>query len=217
MINEIIQQTPSQIDGNIFANGKVVLLNSSGIVFGKDSVVEVGKLHAIAGSNENISLGNVYDTLSTQVINKGTIKAGEVILAGSSVTNSGTIMVDEGTLVLAGGASVVWYNNQGSLFVTLSSQNPQAGAGDIAGQAILQSGIIQASKAQFHGDTITHSGTTQANSVQVGNYSNFSSTNEDLGTNGSLMANELSIAGGLSPGSDTSFELSEKVTRFHPS
>ena len=210
VINEIIQQTPSKIDGNIFANGKVVLLNSSGIVFGKDSVVEVGKLHAIAGSNENISLGNVYDTLSTQVINKGTIKAGEVILAGSSVTNSGTIMVDEGTLVLAGGASVGWTNNEGSLFVTLSSQNPQAGAGDIAGQAILQSGIIQASKAQFHGDTITHSGTTQANSVQVGNYSNFSSTNEDLGTNGSLMANELSIAGGLSPGSDTSFELSEK-------
>ena len=56
VINEIIQQTPSKIDGNIFANGKVVLLNSSGIVFGKDSVVEVGKLHAIAGSNENISL-----------------------------------------------------------------------------------------------------------------------------------------------------------------
>ena len=163
-----------------------------------------------------IFLCNAYDTLSTQVINKGTIKAGEVILAGSSVTNSGTIMVDEGTLVLAGGASVGWTNNEGSLFVTLSSQNPQAGAGDIAGQAILQSGIIEASKAQFHGDTITHSGTTQANSVQVGNYSNFSSTNEDLGTNGSLMANELSIAGGLSPGSDTSFELSEKVTRFHP-
>ena len=39
VINEIIQQTPSQIEGNILANGKVVLLNSSGIVFGKDSVV----------------------------------------------------------------------------------------------------------------------------------------------------------------------------------
>lgn len=214
VINEIIQRTPSQINGNILANGKVVLLNSSGIVFGKDSVVEVGKLHAIAGSNENISLGNIYDTLSSDVINKGTIKAGEVILAGSSVTNSGTIMVDEGTLVLAGGASVGWTNNEGSLLVTLSNQNPKGGAGDIAGQAILQSGIIQASKAQFHGDTITHSGTTQANSVQVGNYSNFSSTNEDLGTSGSLVANELSIAGGLSPSSNPSFELSGKSNQI---
>jgi filamentous hemagglutinin family protein len=216
VINEIIQQTPSQIDGNIFANGKVVLLNSSGIVFGKDSVVEVGKLHAIGGSlHEDAKYKNynfeLYDkTLTADVVNKGTIKAGEVILAGSSVTNSGTIMVDEGTLVLAGGASVVWTNTGGSLLVTLSSQNPLVGAGDIAGQAILHSGIIQASKAQFHGDTITHSGTTQANSVQVGNYSSFTSTNEDLGTSGSLVANELSIAGGLSPSSNPSFELSGK-------
>ena len=193
-----------------------MLLNSSGIVFGKDSVVEVGKLHAIAGMDMQIRFSLLcfvlYDLtrIYQVVINKGTIKAGEVILAGSSVTNSGTIMVDEGTLVLAGGASVGWTNNEGSLLVTLSSQNPLVGAGDIAGQAILQSGIIQASKAQFHGDTITHSGTTQANSVQVGNYSNFSSTNEDLGTSGSLMANELSIAGGLSPGSNPSFELAGK-------
>jgi filamentous hemagglutinin family protein len=214
VINEIIQQTPSQIEGNILANGKVVLLNSSGIVFGKDSVVEVGKLHAIAGSLHEDAKYKNYNfelkTLTADVVNKGTIKAGEVILAGSSVTNSGTIMVDEGTLILAGGASVGWTNNEGSLLVTLSSQNPQGGAGDIAGQAILHSGIIQASKAQFHGDTITHSGTTQANSVQVGNYSSFTSTNEDLGTSGSLVANELSIAGGLSPSSNPSFELSGK-------
>jgi filamentous hemagglutinin family protein len=219
VINEIIQQTPSQIEGNIFANGKVVLLNSSGIVFGKDSVVEVGKLHAIAGEySSDTILASLFDVLydlttdviSGDVINKGTIKAGEVILAGSSVTNSGTIMVDEGTLVLAGGASVGWTNNEGSLLVTLLSQNLQGGASDIAGQAILQSGIIQASKAQFHGDTITHSGTTQANSVQVGNYSNFSDSNEYLGTSGSLVANELSIAGGLSPSSNPSFELSGK-------
>lgn len=223
VINEIIQQTPSKIDGNIFANGKVVLLNSSGIVFGKDSVVEVGKLHAIAGQDasgaiDDSGLDALYnlttDVISGEVTNKGTIKAGEVILAGSSVTNSGTIMVDEGTLVLAGGASVGWTNNEGSLLVTLSSQNPLVGASDIVGQAILQSGIIQASKAQFHGDTITHSGTTQANSVQVGNYSNFSSTNEDLGTSGSLMASELSIAGGLSPSSNPSFELSGKSNQI---
>ena len=33
VINQIMTQTPTQIDGNLIANGKVVLLNSSGIVF----------------------------------------------------------------------------------------------------------------------------------------------------------------------------------------
>ena len=34
VINEIMSEVPTQIDGNLFGNGKVVLLNSSGIVFG---------------------------------------------------------------------------------------------------------------------------------------------------------------------------------------
>ena len=50
VINQIATQMPTQIDGNLYGNGKVVLLNDYGIVFGQGSVVEVGKLHAIAGN-----------------------------------------------------------------------------------------------------------------------------------------------------------------------
>ena len=55
VFNQIMNQTPTQIDGNLIANGKVVLFNSSGIVFGQGAVVDVGKLHAIAGDNSLVS------------------------------------------------------------------------------------------------------------------------------------------------------------------
>ena len=184
VVNKILAQTPSLIEGNLFGNGKVVLLNPFGVVFGESAVVEVGKLHAIAGSDMQQSY-----SLAGTVSNAGSIKADEVVLAGTSVTNTGTILVEDGSLVMAAGSMIQLANEDNSLTITLSSGSPSpvGGASDVAGQAVLQSGIIQASKAQFHGDTITHSGTTQASSVQVGNYSSFSNTNEDLGTSGSLV------------------------------
>ena len=207
VVNRVLAQTPSLIEGNLFGNGKVVLLNSFGVVFGESAVVEVGKLHAIAG----LDMQQSYSLAGT-VSNAGSIKADEVVLAGTSVTNTGTILVEDGLLVMAAGSMIQMANEDNSLTITLfsGSPSPVGGATDIAGQAILQSGIIQASKAQFHGDTITHSGTTQANSVRVGNYSSFTSTDEDSGQSGSLVTNELSITGGLSQENNPSFELSGK-------
>ena len=54
VLNRILStSSPSQIDGKLIGNGHVYLLNSSGVIFGKGSVVEVGKLHAVAGSLTN--------------------------------------------------------------------------------------------------------------------------------------------------------------------
>ena len=207
VINRISGQTPSLIDGNLFGNGKVVLLNPFGIVFGESAVVEVGKLHAIAGMDMQQSFA-----LSGSVSNAGSIQASEVVLAGTSVTNTGMITVDEGSLVMATGAELQLMNEDNSLSVSLSaeSKSPLGGASDIAGQAILQSGVVRASKAQFHGNSIIHSGSTSAATVSVNNYSSFTSTDEDSGQSGSLVTNELSITGGLTQENNPSFELSGK-------
>jgi filamentous hemagglutinin family protein len=207
VINRISGQTPSLIDGNLFGNGKVVLLNPFGIVFGESAVVEVGKLHAIAGMDMQQSFA-----LSGSVSNAGSIQASEVVLAGTSVTNTGMITVDGGSLVMAAGAELQLMNEDHSLSVSLSaeSKSPLGGASDIAGQAILQSGVVRASKAQFHGNSIIHSGSTSAATVSVNNYSSFTSTDEDSGQSGSLVTNELSITGGLTQENNPSFELSGK-------
>ena len=199
--------SPTQIDGTLLGNGRVILLNAFGIVFGESAVVEVGKLHAIAGMDMRQAFA-----LSGTVSNAGSIQASEVVLAGTSVTNTGTITVDGGSLVMAAGAELQLMNEDNSLFVSLSaeSKSPVGGVSDIAGQAILQSGIVRASKAQFHGNSISHSGSTSAATVSVNNYSSFTSTDEDSGQSGSLVTNELSITGGLSQENKPSFELSGK-------
>ena len=211
VINQIgsplVPVEPTQIDGTLLGNGRVILLNSFGIVFGENAVVEVGKLHAIAGMYMQQSF-----SLTGAVSNAGSIQAGEVVLAGTSVTNTGTITVDGGSLVMAAGAELQLMNEDNSLFVSLSaeSKSPVGGVSDIAGQAILQSGIVRASKAQFHGNSISHSGSTSASTVSVNNYSSFTTTDEDSGKSGSLVTGELSITSGLSEEINPSFELSGK-------
>lgn len=187
VINEILASTPTQIEGNLYGNGKVVLFNSSGIVFGENSVVEVGKLHAIAGSE--LAPESLGYSLGGSVIAAGSITAGEVVLAGISVTNSGTILVEEGTLVLTAGEALQLFDVDNSLTVEISQELAVTGASDLAGQVLLQSGVLQASKAVLVADTITHSGTTTADSLSVSEFSSFT------GDAGSLNVSELSVAG----------------------
>lgn len=204
VINQIMTQTPTQIDGNLIANGKVVLLNSSGIVFGKGAVVDVGKLHAIAGAN---SLVSPAYSLTGSVENRGTIKAGEVLLAGSSVSNTGTVMVENGLAILAAGGQVSLFSEDGDLSVSLSATNAFGGVSDLAGQAVLQSGVVQASKAQFYGNQITHSGSVSAQSVTLAKFSAVSASQ------GSVSTSALSLSGGNDSKSGSSVDLSAKTNQ----
>ena len=202
--NQILTHTPTQIDGNLIANGNVILYNSSGIVFGEGAVVDVGKLYAIAGENP---LGSPSLSLTGPMENRGTIKAGEVLLAGSSVSNTGTVVVENGLAILAAGGSVAIFSEDGDLSVSLSAENVFGAVSDLAGQAVLQSGVVQASKAQFYGNQITHSGSVSAQSVTL---AKFSAVNA---SQGSVSTNALSLSGGNDSKSGSSVDLSAKTNK----
>ena len=207
VINQIMAgpiPAPTQIDGNLIANGKVVLFNSSGIVFGEGAVVDVGKLHAIAGSYPTFQ---GFYGLTGSVENRGIIKADEVLLAGSSVSNTGTVVVENGLAILAAGGSVALFSEDGDLSVSLSAKNAFGGVSDLAGQAVLQSGVVQASKAQFYGNQITHSGSVSAQSVTLGKFSAVSASQ------GSVSASTLSLSGGSYSKSGSSVDLSAKTNQ----
>ena len=196
---------PTQIDGNIYATGKVVLLNPYGVVFGESAVVDVGKLHAIAGyTRDSIN----YTTLG-EVTNQGKIAAGEVVLAGSRVTNAGTIVVGAGSLVLAAGGSVQLYNEDDSYLVLVSNYSDPLGVvSDVAGQALLQSGVLEATKAQLHGSIIENTGRLTADSLTVGHFDSFS------GKGGTISTSQLSIDSTAKALSDSpSFVASEEGNR----
>ncbi len=108
-LNRIADRNPSQIMGALTANGQVFLLNSSGIIFGKNATVNVGGLVAsslnmadsdfLAGRNRFSSNG----TAGT-ILNEGAIKAldgGVVALMAPTVTNEGSITANSGSALLA--------------------------------------------------------------------------------------------------------------------
>ena len=207
VINQIMTQVPTQIDGNLYGNGRVVLLNPSGIVFGEGAVVDVGKLHAIAGSG--LALAANYG-LSGPVENNGLIKAGEVMLAGTSVSNSGTILAESGLVVLAAGGSLTLFSENGDLSVTLSADNPSpvGAVSDIAGQAVLQSGILKASQVNLSGNSITNTGTITGESLTTEKFSTLTA-NE-----GSLITSTLNLVGGTDSQNGASVDLASKNNKI---
>ena len=189
VLNRITALTPSLIEGKVQANGQLYFLAPGGLIFGQGALIEAGKLHAIAGSlsNENFLNGSDrYTGLSGVVENRGAVVAKEVVLAGSQVINSGSIVSIEGVVALGAGGSLELIRNDGSFSVTLSNEGdaPIGGAGDLAGQALLQSGIVQASEAHLHGSEITQSGSVLANKASFGSFANLT------GSTGSLVVSE---------------------------
>jgi filamentous hemagglutinin family protein len=109
VLNRVITDVPSQIDGTLRANGVVYLVNPAGVMFGPHSVVNVGDLYAASGhiSNTNFLAGvDHFTDISGTVANYGNINAGAVSLLGESVINAGIINAPHGTIVLASAKDV---------------------------------------------------------------------------------------------------------------
>ena len=87
ILNRIHDQNPSQILGNLSANGQVMLVNPNGMLFGKDSRVDVSGLVA---TSANIS--------SQSFMSGAPFRFGQPGLPDSAVINQGTISVREGGL-----------------------------------------------------------------------------------------------------------------------
>ena len=157
VLNRILSASPSRIDGSLLANGHVYLVNPAGVLFGSGSVVEVGKLHAIAGrlSDEDfIARRDRFRELSGEVLNEGSIHAGEVVLAGAAVSNLGRIHAPGGLVVLAAGDGLELVASDGSVSVNYEGESAAAPAGaffavgDLAGHALFQSGVVEASRVE---------------------------------------------------------------------
>jgi filamentous hemagglutinin family protein len=112
-LNRVLGGDPSIIRGTISANGRVVLLNPNGILFGPTSKVEVASLLAstLNMSNEDFMAGNFNLTGNStkSVINQGSIKAadgGFVALVAAKIENVGDISVRGGEVLMGSGRKV---------------------------------------------------------------------------------------------------------------
>ncbi len=113
-LNKINSNNPSQIHGQIRANGQVILQNAAGVYFGKNSIIDVGAITATTHSvnedkfmqgslefNRNGSLGSI--------VNDGEIRAslnGYVALLAPEVRNHGLVVAQMGSVVMASGEKI---------------------------------------------------------------------------------------------------------------
>ncbi len=116
ILNRIEGGKASKILGSIESNGQVFLVNSHGIYFGKEAVVQVGSLIAstLQISNEDFLQGKFSFYLEernrlAEICNEGLLAAapeGAIVLMAPIIRNLGAIQATAGKVVLASGEHI---------------------------------------------------------------------------------------------------------------
>ncbi|MDJ0908260.1 MAG: filamentous hemagglutinin N-terminal domain-containing protein [Woeseiaceae bacterium] len=145
-LNRIFDQNPSQIFGTIEANGRVILINPNGMLFGETAQLNVAGLVAssLSISVEDFMSGN-YTLEGTGegglILNQGTINADYVALIGEAVANEGLIVADAGVVHLSASRKVAIDFDGGGLMYFESDSEILSSALDVDA-AVSNSGTI---------------------------------------------------------------------------
>lgn len=192
VLNRILSMNPSVVEGSIVANGKVFFASPGGMIFGEGSAVDVGLLHVVGGNISNEDFLNStygYEQLTGSIETHGLILAREVVLAGNKVANTGQINAQSGEVVLAAGDGLTIQSFDGLLAVEISQGSlvDEVVASDLAGQAVLQSGIIQSSRVKIAADAIEQSGEIKSGEIIFSRFSHLD------GSKGIHTANQIEL------------------------
>lgn len=154
VLNRIMGNSPSVINGALNSNGHVYIVNQNGIYFGAGAQVNVGSLTATTLDNlANNNIETIYqngilsnktepvfsfaDAVGVIDVAKGanisTANGGRVMLLAPDVTNSGVIKTPDGQTILAAGKTVYLstLDKFAGLLVEVSSGGQATNLGDI--------------------------------------------------------------------------------------
>ena len=211
VLNNILDQSPSEILGDISANGRVFLSNPNGIIFGESSTVNVGALVATTHTidADQFMQGNyeLKDTLANgAIINRGMLKAatgGSITLLGDSVENSGVILAQLGHANLAvGSQATIDFDGDGLLKFSVSAE--QLENINAVENAILNTGSITAGSVLLEArvardvfsNVVNNSGVIKATGVDVSQGVIKILGDGDVLNSGDLIASSDSFRGG---------------------
>ena len=183
VLNRVLSGAPSQILGSLQSNGRVYLINPSGIAFGKGAQVDVGALavSTLKLSDEDFKAGRMRfgevgtgtnglsgpngpngSTAPGTIRNEGTLRTasgGFVYLVAPQVENSGLIHSPEGQVLLAAGHKVSIVNPR-TPEVSWEVSAPATNAVNL--------GEIVARQIVLQGQNVKNAGLLQATTAVVG-------------------------------------------------
>ncbi len=156
-LNRILSNSGSEIHGSLKSNGKVILVNANGVMFGESARVEVGGMLASGLDLNPNDFMNGDFTLSAlegtegKVLNSGMITAssgGSIALLGKQVENEGLIQAQLGTVTLAAGKEAfLTFDRDGMMGVHITQEVLQVELGVDA--AVVNSGEIEAESGKI--------------------------------------------------------------------
>src|SRR5260221_10647445 len=167
--NQIADANPSQIWGNLNANGIVVLINQNGFYVGPNSSINVGGFIASSAAvlPGPISGGGVWNYQgpppTAKIINYGQINAasgGSLFLIAEGIENHGSLSAPDGNIGLYAGKEVLLSQRPDGRGLSASVTLP-AGAIDNSGKIIADAGSIA-----MQAKVVNQNGLIQANSVR---------------------------------------------------
>lgn len=199
LLNRVTGESPSQILGQLSANGQVVLVNPNGMTFGKDGSVSAASFTAstLGISDASFMSGDMRferNGSRGQILNQGRIAThgGYVALLGANVSNEGRIET-RGSAGLLGAAETIQIPLSGSGRVKLELTPAQinASVGNTKDGVIITEGgqvYMQAAAVNNALASITQSGSIDTSATAAGNV-HLLADNGQIKVDGSITAN----------------------------
>lgn len=196
LLNRVVGSNPSEIFGQLTANGQVILVNPNGVFFRPGSSVDVGGLTAstLNIANEDFLKGQLRFAGDSQnpVINAGSITAqnGYVNLLAKEVVNEGIIAAQTGSVNLAAGSGMsLDYNGDGKMTVAVTDGAYQSA---VANKKLIQAdgGLVvmtASGKDALMDSAVNNSGMIQANTLGEAT-GQISLTGDNIATAGTISA-----------------------------
>jgi filamentous hemagglutinin family protein len=206
VLNEIGGANPSQIFGNLNANGTVILANANGFYFGPNSMIRVGGsfIATTAPLTPDFGIGASWQFTGmpplASIVNYGQIQVGggkSLFLIAENIENNGQLNAPGGNVGLYAGESVLVSDLPDGRGLSATLKVPK-GSVNNSGQITADAGTI-ALQAQV----VNQNGIIQADSVQNQNgvIELVASDQLNLGANSQISANGDDSSGGSAGGS----------------
>jgi len=219
VLNNILQNDASVINGTITANGKVILINPRGLIFGGEAHIDTGDLIVSSLSmvkeeflNGEFAFSDINENQGV-IINHGTILAASgVTFIGESIVNNGFITAELGYInLVAGKQAVLTFDDQGFMGVKvdedvinneLGLENAIENNGELmaAGRVAISARVT----SQLFDKAINNSGVVKATGFNITSLTDTSNihleSNGNIENSGTLNASNLETPNDLQEG-----------------
>ncbi|MEM7699425.1 MAG: filamentous hemagglutinin N-terminal domain-containing protein, partial [Verrucomicrobiota bacterium] len=219
-LNRVVTGNPSQILGQLSANGGLFIVNPNGIFVGPGGSVDVAGMLTMSTldiTNEDFLDGGTnrfQGNTTAGIVNYGAISSanGDVVLLGNFLQNAGSVSAPDGVVAFGAGGDIIVEQNADGSTISVRGGGPGGvtgieNSGDIYGSAaefkahgnsyalaVQNTGVVRANGYNFSGGRLTLSAGSTGSVVNTGEL--FARQSSGAGGNVTIEGSSVQLSGG---------------------